>query len=217
MQETEPGEQVGKKEVERAESHDSHDVGGIGEEGMAGDGENGGDGVEGEDDIRELDGDEGEAEDGDHAAAVFEDKEVILAEADGMDAGEPVEPSGWMGLFLGVFGQEQTDGAEEEDCGEDVADPVEAFEQAEAGGNEGSAHEDRTGDSPEEDFGLAGWGDFEDIEKEKEDEEVVDGEGLFDGVAGKVLCGGLAAEGVEDEESEGQRGRYPKDSGGDGG
>jgi hypothetical protein len=29
---------------------------------------------------------------------------------------------------------------------------------------------------------------FDDAEEDKEDEEVVDGEGLFDGVAGEILC-----------------------------
>ncbi len=64
------------------------------------------------------------------------------------------------------------------------------------GGDEGSTHDDGAGDAPEENLGLVAWGDFEGAEEEEEDEEVVDGEGLFDGVAGEVLRGGLAAEGA---------------------
>ena len=59
--------------------------------------------------------------------------------------------------------------------------------------------------------------DLEEFEEQDEDEEVVDGEGLFEGVAGEVLDGGLKAESGEDEEGEGQGGGDPEDGGDDGG
>jgi hypothetical protein len=158
---------------------------------MTGDGENGGDGVEGEDDVGKLDGDEGEGEDGDHAAVGFANEKAVLAQTDGVNLGEPFEPARRVGFFCGAFGEEQADSGYEKDGCEDVADPMEAGQQAEAGGDEGSAHEDGPGNSPEEDFGLVGRFDFEEAEEEQEDEEIVDGERLFDGVAGKVLGGGL--------------------------
>ena len=69
---------------------------------MASDREDGGDGVDGEDDVGELDGDEGEQEDGDGGTAVLADDEVVLARADGVDALQPGDPaggvpSGWLG------------------------------------------------------------------------------------------------------------------------
>jgi len=85
-----------------------------------------------------------------------------------------------------------------------------AGEQAEAGGDEGSAHEDGAEDSPEEDAGLLEGLDLEEAEEQQEDEEVVDGERLFDGVAGEILHGELAANGIEDEESEGEGGGDPE-------
>jgi len=93
-------EEVGEEEVEGTKSHDGHDVRGIGQEGMAGDGEDGGNGVEREDDVGEFDSDEGEEEDCDHAPSVFHDKELVLAKADGMEAGEPGDPAWGVGLVF---------------------------------------------------------------------------------------------------------------------
>ena len=94
VEEAELGEEMGEEEVERAEAHDGHDVGGVGEEGMGGDGEDGGDGVEGEDYVGDLDGNEADEEHGDHSGAVFDGEEAVLAHADGVDLGEPSEPTG---------------------------------------------------------------------------------------------------------------------------
>ena len=52
---------------------------------------------------------------------------------------------------------------------------MEAVEQAEAAGDECPAHDDRTGDAPEQDLGLADGRDGEEAEEQEEDEEVVDG------------------------------------------
>ena len=54
----------------------------------------------------------------------------------------------------------------------------------------------------------------EGAEEQKKDEEVVDGERLFYGVAGKVLGGGLGAESTEEEEREREGGRDPQDRSG---
>ena len=216
VEEAELGEQVSEKEVEGAKAHDGHDVGGVGEEGVAGDGEDGGDGVEGEDDVGELDGDEGEEEDGDHATAVFADEEWSWRRLTGWRRGATRSTRGVLSGFW-AEGRMQADGGDEEDGGEEVADPFEASEEAEASGDEGSAHEDGAEDAPEEDFGLAGGLDAEEAEEEEEDEEVVDREGLFDGVAGEVLGCALAAHGVEEKESKGQGGGDPEAGCGDGG
>ncbi len=141
---------------------------------MAGDGEDGGDGVECEDDVGEFDGDEGEEEDGDHAATVFDDEELVLTKADGMQAGEPGYPAWGVGLVFFVGGQDEANGGKEQDGGEDVADPLKAGEETEAGGDEGAAHENGSGDPPEEDFGLVAGLDLEELEEEQEEEEVVD-------------------------------------------
>jgi hypothetical protein len=215
MEEAKFGEQVGKKEIERSETHDGHDVRGVGKEWVAGDGEDGGNGVQGEDNIREFDGEQSEEEDSDHAAAVFADEELVLAKADRMDAGDPLDPAG-CGLDRLGRGQDEANGGDEQDGGEEVTDPLEAGEEAKAGGDEGAAHHDGAGYSPKEDLGLAAGLDVEDAKKDKEDEEIVDGERLFDGVAGKILGCTLAALCVEDEDGEGEGGCDPEDGGGDG-
>jgi hypothetical protein len=114
-------------------------------------------------------------------------------------------------------GQDEADSGDEQDGGEGIANPMEAGEKAEAGGDEGSAQDDSASDAPEENLRLMLGCDVDDAEEDKEDEEVVDRERLFDGVAGEILRCALAAEGVEDEEGEGQGGGDPEDGGGDGG
>ena len=217
MEKTELNEQASEEEVEGAQAHDGHDVRGVGQEGVTGDGEDGGDRVECKEDVGELDGEEAEEEHGGHAAAALADEELVLAEADGMDAGEPFDPARGACRLLFLLGDEEADGGGEQDEGEHIADPGEAGEQAEAGGDEGSAHDDGASDSPEEDARLAGGFDLEELKEEEEDEEVVDGESLFDGVAGEVLDGGGGAEGAEDEDGEGQGGADPEDGGDNGG
>ena len=217
VKEAQFGEEVGEEEVEGAETHDGHDVRGVGQKWVARDAEDRGDGVEREDDVGEFDGDKGEEENGDHAATVFDDEELVLAEAYGMETGEPGDPAGGVGfVFLGGW-ENETDGGHEQDGGEGVADPVEASEESEAASDEGSAHEDGASDSPEEGFGLMDGFDFEDTEEKKEEEEVVDGQRLFNGVAGEVLRRRLATEGVQNEEGEAESGGDPQDCGGDGG
>jgi len=80
---------------------------------MAGNREYGGNGVQGEDHIGELDGDEGESEDRHHAATAFNDEELVLAKADGVDAGEPGDPAGGVGLLVFVGGKDEADGGDE--------------------------------------------------------------------------------------------------------
>lgn len=58
---------------------------------------------------------------------------------------------------------------------------------------------------------------MEKTEEEEEDEEVIDGERLFDGVAGDVLYGGGVAQRAEDEECDCESGGDPdcgRDNGG---
>jgi hypothetical protein len=123
-------------------------------------------------------------------AAVFEDEEVSWRGLTGWRRLSQAIQRGVGGLLGRGWGKEQADGGDEQDGGEDVGDPGEAGEQGDAAGDEEAAHEDGSGDSPEEDLGLAGAVDLEEAEEQKEDEEVVDGERLFEGVAGEVLDGG---------------------------
>ena len=93
---------------------------------------------------------------------------------------------------------------DEQDDGEDVADPVEVLEQAEAAGDEGAAHDDGAERLPRRGRGAGGLGDAEEAEEQEEDEEVVDGERFFDGVAGEVLDG---SGGLVEADEDSRRGR----------
>ncbi len=214
MQKAQAGERADQNEVERAQAHDGHDVGGVGEEGVAGDGEDGGDRVHGEDNVAELDSDEREQQEGGGGAAILADDEAVLARADGVQAGEPCEPAGRSGGLGLIFGDKKADSSYEEDCGEGVGDPGEVGEEGETSGDEEAAQENCAGYSPEEDFGLTGGSYLEEAEEEQEDEEIVDGEQLFDGVSGEVLHAGGGAKRVMDEGGEGEGGGDPEGSGG---
>ena len=134
-----------------------------------------------------------------------------------MEAGEPGDPAGRFGLFLFGAWEDEADRGDEQDGGEDVADPLEVGEEADACGDEGSAHEDGAEDAPEEGLGLMGRFDFEEAEEEEKEKEVVDGERFFDGVACEVLGRRLASHGAEDEEGKGEGSGDPEGSGGYGG
>lgn len=112
---------------------------------------------------------------------------------------------------------DEPDRGDQEDCTEDIADPGEAIEQADAGSDECAAHENGSEDSPEEDAGLFEGLNLEDAEEKKEDEEVVDGERFFDSVSGKIFDGVVGTEGIEDKTCKGKGGGDPKDGGDDGG
>jgi len=59
--------------------------------------------------------------------------------------------------------------------------------------------------------------DFEQAEEEEKEEEIVDGERLFDSVACEVLGSRQASHGAEDEETKGKGSGDPEDGGRDGG
>jgi hypothetical protein len=81
---------------------------------------------------------------------------------------------------------------------------LEVGEEGEASGDEEAAQEDCARYSPEEGLGLVVGCDLEEAEEEQEDEEIVDGERLLDGVSGEVLHAGGRAKGVMDEGGEGE-------------
>ena len=219
VQETQTLEHAGEQKEERAQTHDGQDIRCVGDEGVASDRKDGGDGVEGKDDVGDFDGDEREEKHGDHGGAALADEEDVGAVRNGVDAGHPADPDGLSGRFLfGIVacGQDEADGGGQKDEAEDVIDPVKAGEEPDAAGDEGAAHEDGSGDAPEEDAGLVGGGDFEDAEEEQEDEEIVDGEGLLERVAGKELGGGGDAEKAPEVVGGNGRGGHPHDGGGDG-
>ena len=122
---------------------------------------------------------------------------------------------GLLGDFF-LLRQNEADAGGEQDEREDVTDPCEALEQAEAGGDEGSAEDDGAENSPEEDAGLKGFGNLEDAEEQQEDEEIVDRERFLNGIAGEELGGGGVAERAKEEEREGEGGDGPHDGGRDG-
>lgn len=104
---------------------------------------------------------------------------------------EPAD--GTRGGLLLRMGEEQADGSEGENDAEEVLHPDEAVEELDAEDDEEAAEDDCAEDSPEEYAVLLFFFEPEGAEHDEEDEEVVDGEGRFDEVAGGELESGLVA------------------------
>src|SRR6185312_10335104 len=99
------------------------------------------------------------------AASVLTRKEAVLPCADGVNALQPRDPAGWGVFLLGFRGDQEPDRGDEQDCGEDVGDECETFEQGDAAGDEEAAHEHGAGDTPEEHTRLADAVDAEETEE----------------------------------------------------
>ena len=95
--------------------------------------------------------------------------------------------------FLVAFVAEHLDTAEDKYDAEDGEYPAEASDQCSNGEDEDETHDDGTEDAPEEYAVVVFLVDAEADENHDHDEDVVDGERLFEEIAGKVLLSYLAA------------------------
>lgn len=96
------------------------------------------------------------------------------------------------------------DGGVEEEGPEEVERPFEAFDECHPGEDEDGAQDQRAEDAPEQHPEAVGLGDLEEGEDDGPDEDVVDGQGLLDEVAGEVLAGGASAVSTPHDEREGE-------------
>src|SRR5690348_13957761 len=85
----------------------------------------------------------------------------------------------------------QSNATVNQDCAEDVHDPVKALEQRDTGKDKRGAHDDRAHHAPRQHSALMLLRYREVAEDQKEDEQVVDAERLLDDVAGEKLQGQL--------------------------
>ena len=109
---------------------------------------------------------------------------------------------------VGRAAAHQPQGRIEQKQAEDPGDPVEALQQRDAGGDEERAQHHRSGDAPQQRVVLALLADLEALKDDQEDEEIVDAERGFDGVAGDAFKRGLPALGSADPRGEAGRGEH---------
>ena len=112
-------------------------------------------------------------------------------------------------LDLLAAAESHFDPGEDQDAAEQVHHPVESFDQPDAGDDEYGAHRQCSENAPFEDLRLVMPSDMEVGKDHDEDEEVVDGERLFDDVAGQEFQCLCRAEIYIDAGGECQRQRYP--------
>src|ERR1700730_6958686 len=90
-------------------------------------------------------------------------------------------------MDLGLILKEQLDAAVHQKRTERVDDPVESFDEGNAGGDENRAHDEGAQDSPEQYLVLVDRRHLEETEDEKEDKQVVDAQREFDNISGDEL------------------------------
>ena len=191
---------VAQQEEEGTESHDGEDVGEEDDEGVGGDGEDGGDAVDGEDDVAELDDQQHEEEGGHECTAVFADEEVVAVHLarDGEETAGELDGGMVGGVdFLLAFLDEHLDAAIDEDDAEDGQHPRDFADDGAEEEDEEEPQHDGAEDAPEEDAVVVLLVDAEADEDHDHHEDVVDGEGLLEEVAGEVLVEDLLAVGFE--------------------
>jgi len=86
------------------------------------------------------------------------------------------------GCVCGALTNQPESGVEQKQA-EDPGDPIEAFQQGDARGDEQGAQHNRSPHTPEQRVVLAFGADAETPKDDQEDKEIVDAEGGFNGVA----------------------------------
>ncbi len=99
------------------------------------------------------------------------------------------------------------EGGPDEPGAEDVENPGEVFDEGGAEENEDEAQDEGDDDAEEEDFLLEDPGHREGGDHHDEDEEVVDGQGLFGDVSGEVFLAVFSAPHCPDDSAEEDRHR----------
>src|SRR5450631_632807 len=109
-------------------------------------------------------------------------------------------------MDFGFALEKQLDAAVHQERAEYVDDPVEFLDQADAGRDKDSAHDERPQDSPEQHLVLVERRHLEETENQEEDKKIVYAQREFDDVSGDELQSGRAAmpEENHDRENSGQ-------------
>ena len=210
---------VAKQEEERTQPHDGKDVGEIDNEWVGGDGEDGGDAVDGKDDVGELDDQQDQEERGHVVAAIDLGEEIVSIDLGGdweETAGKPNgRVVGSIDFFI-AFVAEHLDAAVDEDHAKDGQHPRDTFHQGAQEEDEEEAEHNGTQDTPEKDAVVVAFVDAKADENHNHHEDVVDGEGLLEEIAGKVLledlfavdfeCGTIFHRGLDDMVNAGRLG-----------
>src|SRR6202034_2347577 len=115
-------------------------------------------------------------------------------------------PFGYGGV--GRTAAHQAKGRIEQEQAEDPGDPFETIQETDASETEQRAENDRSADAPDQGAVLALPADPEALKDDQEDEEIVDAERGFNGVASEPLERGLAALCHADPGTEADRGQH---------
>ena len=146
-----------EQEVQGAQAEDGEGVGGEDDERFAADGQDRRDGVDGEDDVGRLDEHEhGEQRGGEPLRVVFGEQLLAVVGVRGRHD-SPHESHGDVGVVVDLFGlvvMGDLPRRVEQERAEDVEDPLEAFDELDAGEDEDAAQHQRAEDAPEQDAEL---------------------------------------------------------------
>ena len=185
-----------QQEEERPQSHDGEDVGEIDHKGVGGDGEDRRNAVDSKDDIAELDDQQHQEERGHVSPALFADEEIVSVDL----TGDGEEATGELdGRMVGgidgpvVFLDEHLDAAIDKDNAENGQHPREFADCRPEEENKEEPQHDGAQNAPEKDAMVVALVDAEADKNHNHHEDVVDGERLFEEIAGEVLVKNLLA------------------------
>ena len=182
---------IRQQEVHGAQTEDRKDVGGQNDEGIGGDCKDGGDGVDCKDKVCNLNQDEREKERRGVSYAVQPDKKILTMKLRGY-LHVPSQP--FQGRILlqvrSLLGEPpHLDPGNEEEYPENIKNPMELGDEPGAGEDHDGPHNDRPQHAENQHALLQLQRNAEEREKHQPDEDVVDGKGLFDQIAGGKLEG----------------------------
>ncbi len=203
-----------QSEVEAAQPENCEDIARKDQERVTRDGENGRDRVHREDEVCELDHDEGQEQRGGEQGArrrrvhdpvhlhgcarrgrlarrgrTRADEEVLPVEALGHREEAARQPDHQVATRVHLVGLEQQhlDPGDDQEGPEYVDDPTEALDELGTHGDHGATHHEGAHDPPEQHAVLVHRGDGEEAEEHRDDEDVIHGERLLDQIPGHVL------------------------------
>lgn len=202
---------IRQQEIERSESQNCEDIRCEDNERIARDGKDRRNGIDGENHIGRFDSHQRQQQRRCEQLPVLPNEKLVAAETVGYWKNPPCQLDEDIFHRIGrlMFLKHQFDTGEDQDRAEEVDRPVELFDKGASGEDEDDPHHQRAENPPEQDAVLELGFDRERGKDDHEDEDIIDGEGFFDQVAGDELDRLFRTEPDVDEPGETERQRNP--------
>ena len=181
----EPAEQIGQREVQASQPEDRKHVRGKNQKRIVRQTNHGGNRIDREHEIGRLHNHEGQEQRCHRQLAVDLREKVVLHKA-GMKSKEPSRQTDHptvLEVHLVIAGEQHLDRRDQQKQAEHVSHPVETVNQLHSDADHHAPHHQRTEDSPQQHAMLIGCRDLEVSQHQRNHEDVIDAQRLFENVA----------------------------------